>query len=176
MLNKALQLIHDGVYDKIIFIRPNLGVKDVPELGYLKGSLYEKTSWLLSCFWDKVPYGEQGVQSMIDEDKLELVPLSFIRGRTFDNSIVYCCEFQNATLEICSLVLGRVGENSEIWFNGDSHQCDSNKFDKDNGILQLVDIFHDDRDFATVYMPKSERSKVARKCEIIDDWKAARHD
>ena len=73
--------------------------------------------------------GVEGVKQLIEQGKLELVPLSFIRGRSFNNCIVYVCEGQNATTEIAKLILGRIGEGSELWWNRDNHQTDRRIFD-----------------------------------------------
>jgi Predicted ATPase related to phosphate starvation-inducible protein PhoH len=92
----------------------------VPEIGYLKGSEYEKLSWTLGPFYDKLG-GQDGVEDLITTGQLELVPLLFIRGRSFDNTIMYICEAQNITSEIAKLILSRCGENSIILLNADNH-------------------------------------------------------
>jgi phosphate starvation-inducible PhoH-like protein len=58
---------------------------------------------------------------MLHNKNFESVPLLFIRGRSFDNSIIYVTEGQNMTTEIAKLVIGRIGENSELWINADTH-------------------------------------------------------
>ena len=65
---------------------------------------------------DKVG-GQEGVGMLIHGGQLEVVPLLFIRGRSFENSIIYVTEGQNMTTEIVKLVIGRIGEGSELWIN-----------------------------------------------------------
>ena len=104
MLSQALHDIEVGKFQKLVFIRPNVSIKDVPDIGYLKGDAYEKLSWTLGPFYDKVG-GAEGVEYLIAQGELELVPLPFIRGRSFENSIVYVCEGQNITSEIAKLLI-----------------------------------------------------------------------
>ena len=91
MLAAALQLVEKGKFDKIVFIRPNVSVRGLPEIGALPGTADEKLAWTLAPLWDKVG-GEEGVAMMLEHKTLESVPLLFIRGRSFERSIVYVTE------------------------------------------------------------------------------------
>ena len=168
MLNQALSLIEKGKFQKIVFIRPNVTVANVLEIGYLKGTTEEKLAWTLGPFYDKVG-GEEGVRMLVVQDKRELVPLLFIRGRSFDNSIVYVTEGQNITSEIAKLIISRIGDNSELWFNCDTHQVDKQNYKKDNGVNKMVDRLSGNSLFAYIYLPKTERSQVAELATLLDD-------
>lgn len=168
MLNQALSLIEKGKFQKIVFIRPNVTVANVPEIGYLKGTQEEKLAWTLGPFYDKVG-GEDGVRLLIEQGKLELVPLLFIRGRSFDNSIIYVTEGQNITAEIAKLIISRIGDNSELWLNCDTHQVDKQIYEKDNGIEKMVSRLVGNPLFSYVYLPKTERSAVAELSTLLDD-------
>lgn len=168
MLAAALQLVEKGKFDKIVFVRPNVSVRGLPEIGALPGTADEKLSWTLAPLWDKVG-GEEGVQMMLNNKILESVPLLFIRGRSFENSIIYVTEGQNMTTEIAKLVIGRIGENSELWINADTHQTDKKMFDEDNGVNKMIDRLSGNKLFSYVYMPKTERSSVAELATLLDD-------
>lgn len=168
MLSQALHDIEVGKFQKLVFIRPNVSIKDVPDIGYLKGDAYEKLSWTLGPFYDKVG-GAEGVEYLIAQGELELVPLPFIRGRSFENSIVYVCEGQNITSEIAKLLISRVGEGSELWINADTHQTDNKVYDKDNGIIKMIDRLKDDSLFGMVYLDKTERGPIANLANKLDD-------
>lgn len=168
MLSAALQLIEKGKFDKIIFVRPNVSVKGLPDIGALPGTADEKLSWTLAPLYDKVG-GEEGVAMMLHNKILESVPLLFIRGRSFENSIIYVTEGQNMTTEIAKLVIGRIGEGSELWINADTHQTDKKIFDDDNGVSKMIDRLKGNKLFAYVYMPKTERSSVAELATLLDD-------
>lgn len=168
MLNQALALIDKGDFQKIVFIRPNVTVANVPDIGYLKGDQMEKLGWTLGPLYDKVG-GEEGVQRMIDAGSLEMMPLLFIRGRSFENSIVYVSEGQNITSEIAKLIISRIGEGSELWMNGDNHQTDKKVYDQDNGILKMIERLAGNKLFGYVYLPQTERGEVANLANLLDD-------
>jgi PhoH-like ATPase len=168
MLSAALQLIEKGKFEKIVFVRPNVSVRGLPDIGALPGTADEKLSWTLAPLWDKVG-GEEGVAMMLQHKILESVPLLFIRGRSFENSIIYVTEGQNMTTEIAKLVIGRIGEGSELWINADTHQTDKKMFDEDNGVNKMIDKLGGNPLFGYVYMPKTERSSVAELATLLDD-------
>lgn len=168
MLAAALQLIEKKKFDKIVFIRPNVGVRGLPDIGALPGTADEKLAWTLAPLYDKVG-GEDGIKMMLEHNILESVPLLFIRGRSFENSIIYMTEGQNMTTEIAKLVIGRIGEGSELWINADTHQTDKKMFDDDNGVNKMIERLAGNKLFSYVYMPKTERSSVAELATLLDD-------
>lgn len=168
MLSAALQLVEKGKFEKIVFVRPNVSVRGLPDIGALPGTADEKLSWTLAPLWDKVG-GEEGVSMMLNHKILESVPLLFIRGRSFEKSIIYMTEGQNMTTEIAKLVIGRIGEGSELWINADSSQTDKKIFDEDNGVSKMIDRLKGNRLFGYVYMPKTERSSVAELATLLSD-------
>lgn len=168
MLNQALNYIENGQFEKIVYIRPNVTVANVPDIGYLKGSVEEKLEWTLAPLYDKVG-GHDGVELLINEGQLEMVPLLHIRGRSFENSLIYVCEAQNITSEIAKLIISRVGDNSELWLNSDTHQTDNKIYEKDNGIKKMIDRLSGNKLFGYVYLPKTERGEVAELATLLDD-------
>lgn len=168
MLNQALDYVDCGAFNKIVYVRPNVTVANVPDIGYLKGSAEEKLEWTLAPLYDKVG-GREGVEMLIQQNQLEMVPLLHIRGRSFDNSIIYVCEAQNITTEIAKLIISRVGEGSELWLNSDTHQVDNKVYEKDNGIIQMIDKLSGHRLFGYVYLPKTERGEVAELATLLDE-------
>ena len=168
MLNQALNYIEIGQFEKIVYIRPNVTVANVPDIGYLKGSVEEKLEWTLAPLYDKVG-GHDGVELLINEGQLEMVPLLHIRGRSFENSLIYVCEAQNITSEIAKLIISRVGDNSELWLNSDTHQTDNKIYEKDNGIKKMIDRLSGNKLFGYVYLPKTERGEVAELATLLDD-------
>lgn len=168
MLSAALQLIEKNKFDKIVFVRPNVSVRGLPDIGALPGTADEKLSWTLAPLYDKVG-GEEGVAMMLQHKILESVPLLFIRGRSFENSIIYVTEGQNMTTEIAKLVIGRIGEGSELWINADTSQTDKKMFDEDNGVTKMISRLSGNPLFGYVYMPKTERSSVAELATLLSD-------
>ena len=167
MISKALEFIEKGAFQKIIYIRPNVTVKNVPDIGFLPNGVEEKLAWTLGPLFDKVG-GEDGIKRLSRNNQLELVPLLFIRGRSFENSIIYVSEGQNITTEIAKLILGRIGENSQLWINADNHQTDSKIFDNDNGIIKMVDKLTGNKLFGYVYFKETLRSQAANLANLLD--------
>lgn len=169
MSAQAISLVEEGKFDKIVYIRPNVSLGSVPEIGFLKGDLDEKLGWTLGPLEDKFG-GHEAIESLQKEGQLELAPLPFIRGRSFENSIVYVSEGQNITKEVAGVLLSRIGEGSEIWINGDCHsQTDKRIYDDNNGITAMINKLKGNKLFQMVYSPITERSKIAQLAAILMD-------
>ena len=168
MLNHAISQLEAGLYDKIVYVRPNVTVANVPDIGFLKGSVDKKLEWTLAPFYDKVG-GKEGVERLIDEGQLETVPLLYIRGRSFEKSIIYVTEGQNMTTEIVKLLISRIGEGSVLYINGDTHQVDKKVYEQDNGIHKMIERLSGNKLFGYVFLPKTERGEVAELCTLLDD-------
>ena len=167
MFGKALELIEAGAFKKIVYIRPNVTLKDVPDIGYLRGNEFDKLSWTLGPLYDKVG-GKEGIDCLVEQEKLELMPLLFIRGRSFENSIVYVTEGQNITNEIAKLLLGRIGQDSILMINADNHQTDSRIYERDNGIIQMIEKLSGNPLFGYVYLSQTLRSDTANLANLLD--------
>lgn len=168
MLNQALNYLSKGLFQKIVYIRPNVTVANVPEIGFLKGDISEKLAWTLGPLYDKVG-GQEGVYRMMEQGLIEMVPLLFIRGRSFENSIIYVSEGQNITSEIAKLIISRVGEGSQLWINADNRQTDNKAYEKDNGIEKMISKLSGNSLFGYVYLPITERGPVANLANLLDD-------
>ena len=164
----AAEAIEKGWYDKIIYIRPNVTVKDVPDVGFLSGDLFSKLSWTLGPLVDKFG-GEDGIQLLMDQGKFEMAPLLFLRGRSFENCLVYVTEAQNITSEIAKLILGRMGNGSALVINGDTHQTDRKAYENDNGVLKMIDRLKGHPLFGYIYLSQTLRSETANLANLLDD-------
>ena len=166
MANAALMLLEKGKFKKIVYIRPNVTVADVPDIGYLKGDIQSKLEWTLGPLFDK--YGNQDdLNRLIKNGSLEMVPLIHIRGRSFENSIVYVSEGQNLTRNLIELLITRIGEGSELWINGDRAQTDRKAFEANNGIEAMQEVLSGRPEFGQINLPIIERSKVAKLGELF---------
>lgn len=168
MWHCARHLIDKGKFQKIVFLRPHITVAGLPSIGALPGTADEKLEWCLAPLYD-IAGGREIILDMVAREELEPVPMLWLRGRSFKNSIVYLTEGQNMTVELASLVLSRIGEGSELWLNGDNKQVDDKMFKTDNGIIRMVDRLTGNPLFGYTYLPKQERSEVARLSDLLDD-------
>lgn len=167
MINAALSLIESGNYERLCWVRNNIEVKNTTALGALPGNAFEKLSPFLMPFADHVG-GILGVEFMVRDKIIEVEHLGFIRGRDFKNTIIYCSEAENITKEHCQLLIGRVGEGSALWINGDCKQTDKDVFEKSSGLLTAIDKLKGHPLFGFVHLEKSERSATAALADLLD--------
>ena len=163
----ALDAISRGDFDKIVWVRNNVQVKDTDQLGALPGEAYDKMLPYLGPFCDHVG-GEDGVRMLIDSGQLEVIPLGFLRGRSIRRSIILCSEAENLTKEHLQLLMGRVDEGSALWIDGDVRQRDRVAFEKSKGLETMIDRLKDEKLFGYVHLVKSERSETARLADKLN--------
>ena len=168
MVYAALELIEKGKFDRIVWVRNNVAVKDAPEIGFLPGDDFAKLKPFLGPFLDHAGRDE-GVKKLIDEDRLWVIPLGHLRGRSLKNCILLCSECENFTKEHLQLLMGRIDEGSQLWLDGDLKQRDKLIFEKSAGIEKMVDRLTGKKLFAYVHLKKSERSEVAAMADYLDD-------
>ena len=105
----------------------------------------------------------------IEKGKIEPIHLGFLRGRDLRNSLIYCTEAQNLSIDHMKLLIGRVGEGSELWCDGDfAAQVDRANFEKNNGLRTIVNKLNGNEYFGYVCLKKSERSRVAALADLLD--------
>jgi PhoH-like ATPase len=168
--NFALQELEKGNIRKIIYIPNNSYVEGSMELGFLPGTDIEKVIPSIGPLIDLV--GKDFVNQMIMKEELEIVPLAYIRGRSFKDSIIIVNEAQNLTEDHLKLLIARCGENSRIFFDGDIKQADSQLFRNKNGLKLLLNLRKSPiycYKFATVNLLKTERSATAEAAQYLDD-------
>ena len=168
MVAAALEAIEKGEFDKIIWVRNNIQVKDTDPIGALPGDSYDKLLPYLGPFLDHVG-GEFGVKQLIDSEQLEMIPLGFIRGRSIRNSIILSSEAENLTKQHIQLLMGRVDEGSNLWMDADLKQRDRNVFVASQGIETMIERLKGEKLFGYVQLIKSERSETARLADKLDD-------
>lgn len=167
MINTALAMIDAGKFDRLVYIRNNIEVRDTMPIGHLPGGFGEKLLPFIMPLADHVG-GVDGLGLLMNRQKIEMQHLGFIRGRDFKNCILLCSEGENLTTKHMQLLLGRVGEGSALWINGDHKQTDRDVFQKESGLKDIVDKLQGNKLFGFVHLPKSERSEVARLADCLD--------
>lgn len=167
MISTALQLIRDGKYEKIMWIRNNIEVKNSKPIGFLPNGLKEKLMPFAMPMADHVG-GEEGLNRLIAEDKVEVQHLGFMRGRDIKDTIIMCSEAENMTRGHVQLLIGRVGQNSTLWMNGDYKQSDDNIFENDNGLITSIDRLKGIDKFGFVKLEVVERSETSRLADLLD--------
>ena len=164
----ALELIEKGKFDKIVWVRNNVSVKDAPEIGFLPGTEIDKLMPYVMPLADHAG-GEEGIKKMLENGTLEVIPLGHLRGRSLRNSIVFCSECENLTRQHIQLLMGRIDEGSQLWLDGDTKQRDRAIFEQSAGLERMVERLAGNKLFAHIHLEKSERSEVAALADLLDD-------
>ena len=120
----AVQMMSDGLVEKIILSRP--AVEAGERLGFLPGDMKEKVDPYMQPLYDALNdfLPARQLQKLMEERKIEIAPLAFMRGRTLSNAFVVLDEAQNATEMQMKMFLTRLGEGSRMVITGDRSQVD----------------------------------------------------
>jgi len=110
--------------DKFVVTRPAVSVDE--QHGFLPGTLMEKMAPWTRPIFDVFEeyYTPDQIEYMINDNKVEVAPLAYMRGRTFKNAFIIADEMQNATDSQMKMLLTRIGDNSKIIVTGDLNQHD----------------------------------------------------
>jgi len=121
--------------EKVIITRPTVSKE---EIGFLPGDLREKMDpWVQPIYQNMyLLYNKEKVEKCISEGQIEIVPVSFMRGRTFVNCVVIVDEAQNVTHEQMEMIVTRIGKGSKMIICGDDAQVDL-KQKRDSGFKFL---------------------------------------
>ena len=119
----ALEKLFMREIEKIIITRPTVSKE---EIGFLPGDLRENMDpWVQPIYQNMFAlYDKEKIEKLISEGQIEIVPVSFMRGRTFLDSVVIVDEAQNVTHEQMQMIVTRIGLRSKLIICGDDHQVD----------------------------------------------------
>ena len=126
----AVEHIHKTMRGAVILTR--LIVAADEDMGYLPGDMYQKMEPWTRPMFDI--FEKHFTQNQMDRSIL-IEPLGYMRGRTFDNTLIIADEMQNATPNQMKMLLTRVGVNTKLIVTGDLEQSD---LGEDNGLAELV--------------------------------------
>ncbi|WP_422179947.1 PhoH family protein [Aestuariivita sp.] len=120
----GVNMFINGHVDRIILSRP--AVEAGEKLGYLPGDMKDKVDPYMQPLYDALNDFLPGKQlaKLIEEKRIEIAPLAFMRGRTLSNAFVVLDEAQNATTMQMKMFLTRLGEGSRMVITGDRTQID----------------------------------------------------
>ncbi|MEO2160553.1 MAG: PhoH family protein, partial [bacterium] len=158
-------------YRQIYLARPivPLGNKDI---GFLPGDIQSKIDPYMQPLWDNLgvirnQYKEkdpkaQKITDMLEQNKLVITPLAYIRGRSLQKVFFIVDEAQNLTPHEVKTIITRAGEGTKIVITGDIHQIDHPYLDKlSNGLSYLINRMTHQKIFAHITLEKGERSYLA---------------
>jgi len=159
----GLSGLNQKKYERIVITRSMQAVGK--EIGFLPGNIREKMDPWLAPVMDNFRHAFKDVtyfELMIDKGKIEIAPMSFIRGRTFSNSFLIVDESQNSTIHELKTVITRIGEGSKIVLLGDIEQIDTPYIDSlSNGLTIVAEKFKCEKLAGHITLVKGERSSLA---------------
>jgi len=169
---KAAELLDAGKCDQIVVTRPAKETKD-ESLGFMPGDLQEKYEPYIQPVRDvfEMKWGREGFEDKIKHRRIVPIPVAFIRGRSFDRTIILFDEAQNSTPEQMEAVLTRIGKFSKVVVNGDNDQPD---IKGNNGLLESVKALGHLRGVNTVLLEPEdiERSGIVKDIvQAYDDYR-----
>jgi len=120
----GVNMLIEGKVDKIILSRP--AVEAGERLGFLPGDMKDKVDPFMQPLYDALNdfLPAKQVTKLIEDKKIEIAPLAFMRGRTLSNAFVVLDEAQNATAMQMKMFLTRLGKGSRMVVTGDRTQID----------------------------------------------------
>jgi phosphate starvation-inducible PhoH-like protein len=158
----ACQVALDGVfrrqYEKIIITRPTVSKE---EIGFLPGDLREKMDpWIQPIYQNMYAlYDKDKIEKLIEDGKVEIVPLAFMRGRTFLDSCIIVDEAQNVTHEQMEMIATRIGLRSKMIVCGDDYQVDL-KSKRDSGFRFLYTAARKIKKMCSITLIENHRDPI----------------
>ncbi|GAB4139767.1 MAG: PhoH family protein [Bacteroidia bacterium] len=158
-------------YHQIYLSRPVVPLSN-KDIGYLPGDIKSKLNPYMEPLWDnlkfiKSTYTEKDkefkqINEMVENEKLIVCPLAYIRGRSLSNVFFIVDEAQNLTPHEVKTIISRAGENTKIIFTGDIFQIDTPYLDtQSNGLSYMIDRLKGNDLYAHITLHKGERSELA---------------
>lgn len=155
--------LHDGVYDRIVITR---SIEPVgKDIGYLPGNIDEKMApWLMPIIdnFRNAFHDTSYFTLMRDKDKIEVSPITFVRGRSFAKCFIIVDECQNLSIHELKTLITRVGMGSKMVLLGDTDQIDTPYLDKwSNGLTIAIEKLKGQSLFGHIHLDKGVRSPLA---------------
>jgi phosphate starvation-inducible PhoH-like protein len=162
--NVALDGLLRRQYDKIIITRPTVSKE---EIGFLPGDLREKMDpWVQPIYQNFFSlYDKVKIEKLIDDGKIEIVPVSFMRGRTFLDSMIIVDEAQNVTHEQMEMITSRLGLRSKMMVCGDAQQTDLKK-KSDSGFKFLYSAATKVKNLEAITLTANHRNEIVE--DLLD--------
>lgn len=177
LLALAAALEQKREYKQIYLARPIVPLSN-KDIGYLPGDIKSKVNPYMEPLWDNLKfiqnqYSETDkeyskITEMVNQEKLVITPLAYIRGRSLSNICFIVDEAQNLTPHEVKTIITRAGENTKIIFTGDIYQIDTPYLDsQSNGLSTLIDRLKDHELYAHITLEKGERSELANLANTL---------
>jgi len=166
----ALDALFTRQVERIVIVRSTVSKEDI---GYLPGDLFEKMEpWLQPIIGNlELLYSKPKIEQLLKDGIISVVPIAFMRGRTFVDSFIIVDEAQNVTDEQLEMILARLGKQSTMVLCGDEAQNDF-KRKSDSGFSELVEMTKRVSNLDIYRLQKNHRHSVVE--DILDEYARCR--
>ncbi|MDR2170769.1 MAG: PhoH family protein [Planctomycetaceae bacterium] len=155
---KSVESLKNDLVKKIVLVRP--AVEAGENLGFLPGDLQAKINPYLRPLFDALGdmLDRDLLKRYIDDDRIEVIPLAYMRGRTLNNASIILDEAQNTSIAQMKMFLTRMGDASTIVVCGDTTQIDL----PENKKSGLIDALHRLKHINEIGVVKLDKSDIVR--------------
>jgi PhoH-like ATPase len=171
LLALAAALEQRSSFRQIFLARPIVPLSN-KDIGFLPGDIKQKINPYMEPLWDNLKFIQNQfnenskdfnkIKDLVDNEKLLVTPLAYIRGRSLSHIMFIVDEAQNLTPLEVKTIITRAGEGTKIIFTGDIHQIDTPYLDaQSNGLSYLIDRLKGQSLYAHITLEKGERSGLA---------------
>jgi PhoH-like ATPase len=158
-------------YKQILLARPIVPLSN-RDIGFLPGDIKSKVDPYMQPLFDNLAVIQhqfeenstefKKISEMVESEKLLIMALAYIRGRSLSKSYFIVDEAQNLTPHEVKTIITRAGEGTKVVFTGDIYQIDTPYLDsRSNGLTHLIDKMKGQEIYAHVTLEKGERSHLA---------------
>lgn len=154
----ALDLLFKKSIEKIIITRPTVSKE---EIGFLPGDLREKMEpWMQPIYANFYQlYNKEKIDEILANGQVEIVPVAFMRGRTFLDSCIIVDEAQNVTHDQMEMITTRIGLRSKMMVCGDDYQIDLKK-KADSGFKYLYKASRKVKKLEAITLTSNHRNEI----------------
>ena len=169
-VSHAVSFLVSGMVDRIIISRP--AVEAGEKLGFLPGDFKQKVDPYLKPIYDSLHENlpNEKVLKLLNNEKIEIAPIAFMRGRTLNNAYVILDEAQNTSAVQMKMFLTRLGNNSKMVVTGDLTQIDLPSKQK-RGLIDAESNLKNINNISFVYLSEQDVVRHALVSEIIKAYK-----
>lgn len=164
-------VLEKQLHSKVVVFRPLYAVGG-QELGYLPGTEAEKMNPWGQAVFDTLGAitSKTVIQEIMEQELIEVLPLTHIRGRSLHDAFVIVDEAQSLERNVLLTVLSRIGRDSRVVLTHDVGQRDNLRVGRHDGVVAVVEKLKGHPLFAHVTLTRSERSQIAALVtDMLDD-------
>ena len=169
---KGIEALKTGAVKKLLLARPAAEAGE--KIGFLPGDANAKLAPYMRPIYDELDkaFGPGAYKSKMESGEIEIVPIGYMRGRTFDEAFIIVDEAQNLTIEQAKMAITRIGKGSKMVMTGDPQQIDL-RDKNDSGLVWASEIMEGKPRTAKQVFEQTDvvRSEIVMTfVAAVDEW------